>query len=165
MQTTWRLASSDSTTDFKELIPEFFFLPEIFLNSEGDRTYAIEVNYLRYMQPCHHIINTDSAPLPPIARVCLRRAPERRAGAQRGPAALVRGRPSPLRPGAATGPGGAPGHAEPAPLDRPGEGRGEARVEPVIIATCFQILGPTDLFLEGESCKSLLKQIKVLNKI
>ncbi|KAK8729282.1 hypothetical protein OTU49_008737, partial [Cherax quadricarinatus] len=35
IQTTWRLASSDSTTDFKELIPEFFFLPEIFLNSEG----------------------------------------------------------------------------------------------------------------------------------
>ncbi|KAG0717935.1 Lysosomal-trafficking regulator [Chionoecetes opilio] len=35
MQTTWRLASLDSTTDFKELIPEFFFLPEIFLNSEA----------------------------------------------------------------------------------------------------------------------------------
>ncbi|XP_071541821.1 uncharacterized protein [Panulirus ornatus] len=35
VQTTWRLASCDSTTDFKELIPEFFFLPEIFLNSEG----------------------------------------------------------------------------------------------------------------------------------
>ncbi|CAL4219135.1 unnamed protein product, partial [Meganyctiphanes norvegica] len=35
MHTTWRLASCDSTTDFKELIPEFFFLPEIFLNSEG----------------------------------------------------------------------------------------------------------------------------------
>ncbi|KAK4309758.1 hypothetical protein Pmani_018634 [Petrolisthes manimaculis] len=35
LQTTWRLASCDSTTDFKELIPEFFFLPEIFLNSEG----------------------------------------------------------------------------------------------------------------------------------
>ncbi|XP_069997726.1 lysosomal-trafficking regulator isoform X2 [Penaeus vannamei] len=35
VQTSWRLASCDSTTDFKELIPEFFFLPEIFLNSEG----------------------------------------------------------------------------------------------------------------------------------
>ncbi|XP_066957517.1 lysosomal-trafficking regulator isoform X3 [Macrobrachium rosenbergii] len=35
MHTSWRLASRDSTTDFKELIPEFFFLPETFLNSEG----------------------------------------------------------------------------------------------------------------------------------
>ncbi|XP_068245807.1 lysosomal-trafficking regulator isoform X3 [Palaemon carinicauda] len=35
MHTSWRLASRDSTTDFKELIPEFFFLSEIFLNSEG----------------------------------------------------------------------------------------------------------------------------------
>lgn len=36
VKTTWRLASSDSTTDFKELTPEFFFLPEMFLNSEGE---------------------------------------------------------------------------------------------------------------------------------
>ncbi|KAJ8308471.1 hypothetical protein KUTeg_013345 [Tegillarca granosa] len=35
MQTTWRLASYQSTSDAKELIPEFFFLPEIFVNSEG----------------------------------------------------------------------------------------------------------------------------------
>jgi hypothetical protein len=35
MDVTWRLASSESTTDFKELIPEFFFLPEMFENSEG----------------------------------------------------------------------------------------------------------------------------------
>jgi len=35
METTWRLASSDSTTDFKELTPEFFFLPEFLINIEG----------------------------------------------------------------------------------------------------------------------------------
>ncbi|GLH06434.1 Neurobeachin [Gryllus bimaculatus] len=35
LYTTWRLASSDSTTDVKELIPEFFFLSEFLLNSEG----------------------------------------------------------------------------------------------------------------------------------
>ncbi|KAG8236415.1 hypothetical protein J437_LFUL012836, partial [Ladona fulva] len=34
LQTTWRLTSTDSTTDVKELIPEFFFLPEFLLNSE-----------------------------------------------------------------------------------------------------------------------------------
>ena len=32
--TTWNLASSESTTDFKELIPEFFYLPEFLLNRE-----------------------------------------------------------------------------------------------------------------------------------
>ncbi|GMT04106.1 hypothetical protein PENTCL1PPCAC_26280 [Pristionchus entomophagus] len=35
IEATWRLASRDSTTDFKELIPEFFFLPEFLQN--GDR--------------------------------------------------------------------------------------------------------------------------------
>ena len=35
MRTTWRLASSESTTDVRELIPEFFFLPEMFHNGEG----------------------------------------------------------------------------------------------------------------------------------
>ncbi|KAG1662394.1 Lysosomal-trafficking regulator [Nymphon striatum] len=35
MNTSWRLSSSDSVTDVKELIPEFFFLPELFMNSEG----------------------------------------------------------------------------------------------------------------------------------
>lgn len=35
MQTTWRLTSSESTTDVKELIPEFFFLPEFLTNDEG----------------------------------------------------------------------------------------------------------------------------------
>lgn len=32
--TTWRLASRDSTTDVKELTPEFFMFPEIFENAE-----------------------------------------------------------------------------------------------------------------------------------
>lgn len=32
LNTTWRLASSESTTDVKELIPEFFFLPEFLTN-------------------------------------------------------------------------------------------------------------------------------------
>lgn len=35
LETTWRLSSSESTTDFKELIPEFFFFPEMFCNREG----------------------------------------------------------------------------------------------------------------------------------
>ncbi|GFN74593.1 lysosomal-trafficking regulator [Plakobranchus ocellatus] len=33
--TSWRLSSFESSTDVKELIPEFFFLPEMFVNSEG----------------------------------------------------------------------------------------------------------------------------------
>ncbi|TKR81119.1 hypothetical protein L596_015053 [Steinernema carpocapsae] len=32
IETTWRLASSESTTDFKEAIPEFFYLPEFLQN-------------------------------------------------------------------------------------------------------------------------------------
>ncbi|XP_057327101.1 lysosomal-trafficking regulator [Microplitis mediator] len=35
LATTWRLTSCDSTTDVKELIPEFFYLPEFLLNSEN----------------------------------------------------------------------------------------------------------------------------------
>ncbi|XP_078037136.1 lysosomal-trafficking regulator mauve isoform X2 [Augochlora pura] len=35
LATTWRLTSCDSTTDVKELIPEFFYLPEFLLNYEG----------------------------------------------------------------------------------------------------------------------------------
>ena len=35
MELTWRLASAESTTDFKELIPEFFTLPDFFLNQQG----------------------------------------------------------------------------------------------------------------------------------
>lgn len=32
MDTTWRLASRDSNTDFKEAIPEFYYLPEFLQN-------------------------------------------------------------------------------------------------------------------------------------
>ena len=35
VQTAWRLASYESTTDVKELIPEFFYLHEFLLNLEG----------------------------------------------------------------------------------------------------------------------------------
>ncbi|XP_064622032.1 lysosomal-trafficking regulator-like isoform X2 [Lineus longissimus] len=35
MDTTWKLSSSQSTTDVKELIPEFFSLPNFFINAEG----------------------------------------------------------------------------------------------------------------------------------
>ncbi|XP_077300705.1 lysosomal-trafficking regulator mauve [Arctopsyche grandis] len=35
MYTTWRLTSFDSTTDVKELIPEFYYLPEFLDNNEG----------------------------------------------------------------------------------------------------------------------------------
>ncbi|KAI1302326.1 Lysosomal-trafficking regulator [Halotydeus destructor] len=34
MQTSWKLASGGSTTDFKELVPEFFYLPEFLQNNE-----------------------------------------------------------------------------------------------------------------------------------
>ncbi|XP_034250095.1 lysosomal-trafficking regulator isoform X2 [Thrips palmi] len=35
LHTTWRLTSSDSTTDVKEMIPEFYFLQEFLVNYEG----------------------------------------------------------------------------------------------------------------------------------
>ena len=35
MNTTWRLSSFESMTDVKELIPEFFYLPEFMLNSNN----------------------------------------------------------------------------------------------------------------------------------
>lgn len=35
MDIAWKLASGDSTTDFKELTPEFFYLPEFLLNFEN----------------------------------------------------------------------------------------------------------------------------------
>ena len=35
METAYRLASHDSATDVKELIPEFFFLPEFLVNNEN----------------------------------------------------------------------------------------------------------------------------------
>lgn len=37
MNTTWRLSSFESMTDVKELIPEFFYLPEFLVNREGGR--------------------------------------------------------------------------------------------------------------------------------
>ena len=35
MNTSWLLSSSDSTTDYKELIPEFYFLHEFLTNKQG----------------------------------------------------------------------------------------------------------------------------------
>ena len=35
MATTWWLSSSESATDVKELIPEFFYLPEFLRNAES----------------------------------------------------------------------------------------------------------------------------------
>ncbi|XP_068632713.1 lysosomal-trafficking regulator [Battus philenor] len=35
LATTWRLITKDSPTDVKELIPELFYLPEMFYNNEG----------------------------------------------------------------------------------------------------------------------------------
>lgn len=35
MKTSWLLSSSDSTTDYKELIPEFYFLHEFLTNTQG----------------------------------------------------------------------------------------------------------------------------------
>nr|KAF6279925.1 lysosomal trafficking regulator [Myotis myotis] len=35
MNTTWRLSSFESMTDVKELVPEFFYLPEFLVNREG----------------------------------------------------------------------------------------------------------------------------------
>ncbi|KAM3931239.1 lysosomal-trafficking regulator [Leptodactylus fuscus] len=35
MNTTWRLSSYESMTDVKELIPEFFYLPDFLVNREG----------------------------------------------------------------------------------------------------------------------------------
>ena len=52
LETTWWLSSSESATDVKELVPEFFFLPEFLANSE--RTYiqtsAASVLKLKSMQ-------------------------------------------------------------------------------------------------------------------
>ncbi|XP_059049622.1 uncharacterized protein LOC131844698 [Achroia grisella] len=35
LATTWRLITNDSPTDVKELIPELFYLPELYYNNEG----------------------------------------------------------------------------------------------------------------------------------
>lgn len=48
MNVSWNLSSGDSTTDFKELIPEFFYLPEFLTNLEhfdfGQRHNGIKVD-------------------------------------------------------------------------------------------------------------------------
>lgn len=41
MNTTWRLSSYESMTDVKELIPEFFYLPEFLVNREGKPTVPL----------------------------------------------------------------------------------------------------------------------------
>ncbi len=62
MATTWRLSSFESATDVKELIPEFFFLPEFLENSEGNIIVAIIVrfwfivNYLVFWNLCKTFI-------------------------------------------------------------------------------------------------------------
>nr|CAD7400993.1 unnamed protein product [Timema cristinae] len=52
LQTTWRLTSRDSTTDVKELVPEFYYLPEFLVNSEdfnfgicqnGERVHNVQL--------------------------------------------------------------------------------------------------------------------------
>lgn len=43
MNTTWRLSSYESMTDVKELIPEFFYLPEFLVNREGIYIFLIEL--------------------------------------------------------------------------------------------------------------------------
>ena len=41
MATTWWLSSSESATDVKELIPEFFYFPEFLTNSESNKYIII----------------------------------------------------------------------------------------------------------------------------
>lgn len=46
MDTTWWLSSSESATDVKELIPEFFFLPEFLKNTESEcQPHALYINH------------------------------------------------------------------------------------------------------------------------
>lgn len=53
MATTWRLSSFESATDVKELIPEFFFLPEFLENTEGNISQKeIICDLLRRKQYC-----------------------------------------------------------------------------------------------------------------
>lgn len=47
MATTWWLSSSESATDVKELIPEFFYFPEFLTNSESNK-YIIIIIILMY---------------------------------------------------------------------------------------------------------------------
>ncbi|XP_063221149.1 lysosomal-trafficking regulator isoform X2 [Bacillus rossius redtenbacheri] len=58
IQTTWRLTSTDSTTDVKELIPEFFYLPEFLVNMEdfnfGARQNGVSVNNVELPPWCEN---------------------------------------------------------------------------------------------------------------
>ncbi|XP_022666072.1 uncharacterized protein LOC111252440 isoform X3 [Varroa destructor] len=58
METTWRLASRDSPTDVKELIPEFFYFPEflrnIFKFDFGSRQNGEQVNDVRLPPWCEN---------------------------------------------------------------------------------------------------------------
>lgn len=40
MHTSWLLSSEKSSTDVKELIPEFFYLPEFMINYEGKNSVS-----------------------------------------------------------------------------------------------------------------------------
>lgn len=48
IDTTWRLASRESNTDFKEAIPEFYYLPEVLMNLQhfdfGKRQNGMKVD-------------------------------------------------------------------------------------------------------------------------
>ena len=57
MATTWRLSSFESSTDVKELIPEFFFLPEFLENVEGiwgrsmtKASFLFQVSFLKALK-------------------------------------------------------------------------------------------------------------------
>lgn len=58
LQTSWHLASFQSTTDVKELIPEFFFLPEFLCNNEGfafgRRQNGVQVSDVCLPSYCQH---------------------------------------------------------------------------------------------------------------
>ena len=41
LATTWWLSSSESATDVKELIPEFFYLPEFLFNAESELKFLL----------------------------------------------------------------------------------------------------------------------------
>jgi hypothetical protein len=58
MNVSWNLSSGDSTTDFKELIPEFFYLPEFLTNFEhfnfGNRHNGIKVDDVNLPAWCRY---------------------------------------------------------------------------------------------------------------
>lgn len=50
LQTTWRLITRDSPTDVKELIPEFFYLPEFLKNDQGDLFFINVIFSVLYLK-------------------------------------------------------------------------------------------------------------------